>query len=377
MNARNIKGFTIHQSGDVIRIRQKANVFLRVFLVGFMCVWLFGWTIAMGHMAIGLINKFTLIKLLGTIPFFAAWFGVVAFMLTVLLPAPTVFLDKSELRTRDSRWFPFLGKRIEFKEIFAFRIKADGDRNHTLVVESSGKDEILFHGDNKNALKKVRELLCERIPPLHPPNTKGSTKSSRASTARSRIARPRETGWQVESGLAGETRLINLGSIEWRTSLISLGLCLVWNAIVAAVLVRAIIHLMLNDPRWFEFAFLAPFALIGLGILGFTLVCWLDPFRRIEYTFSNSEVSREFTYFGFGPSETWNATGPVAVTILRDKNLGELANGDDFELSFATKREARKKTINPLTLAEAEWIATELEKRQGYRVNRTIEDWTV
>ena len=377
MNETKISGFRISHEDGVTRVRQKVSLFARIFLLGFISVWMTGWSAICVVLAIGLVNQFAWLSLLFAAPFFVGWFGGAAAWLSAFSPGATVTLEKTELQAGWFRWPSSFTRRVAYKEIIGIRVKSDLDKRHRLVVESSGMDAQLFIGKKAN-LEAVRDLICLQIPALD--LQQGKELPAQADTptiANQRSGKPRETTWEIENGIAGETRLINLGSLDGPVAFASLGACLFVNGIIGIFLDRVIEDILQNNPNWLEALILTPFVLIGLCIFAFTVIVWMDPFRIIEYTFSGREITWRHSYLGIGFSKQWDLVGTATVSVQHKKEMEELASGDDFQLAFLTKEDSPITTINPMTLAEAEWIATELESRQGYYVNRKIEDQTL
>jgi len=374
MNETQIKGFRIHDEGGVKTIRQKVSILGRIFLFGFMSVWMTGWTAGCAALTVGLIGKFSFLLLLFAMPFYVGWFAGAAVLLATFSPGSRVTAERTALHINKVPLLPLLRRQIPFKEISRLHIQ-NNDDYHTLVVESSGKDADLFSSSKKKDLEAVRDFLVLHIPTLHQSKEEVPDKVQRPDVARHRTTRPEETQWKFESGLSGETRLVNRGSFETVSALCFLGVCLFWNGIVSMFVVQAFNKALAGNIDWFEVFFLVPFVLIGIGILLFTLLVWFDPFRHFEYTFSQRKISSRHSYFGIGISKVWNLAGALNVWIIYDGGLSELAEGDDYELAFFTKNDPQDVKIGPLTLAEAEWIATELEKRQAFNVERKIEDW--
>lgn len=60
---------------------------------------------------------------------------------------------------------------------------------------------------------------------------------------------------------------------------------------------------------------------------------------------------------------------------MNDEKLEDFAaGGDNCILAFFTRNDSFEHKITCLTLAEAEWIATVLQKNHGFEVDRKIGD---
>ena len=133
--------------------------------------------------------------------------------------------------------------------------------------------------------------------------------------------------------------------------------------------------------NWFETLFLIPFVLIGLAILATLVIVSFDPFRKLTYVFTDREIVWSLKYFGIGMSKTRSLLGPVNIEIADESDLlpededfdfDELSSDSDYKLAF-TNTGGKDLVISSLTLAEAEWIGTELENaREVYTFQRDI-----
>ncbi len=378
MNEIKIKGFTIHDENGVTTVRQKVGLFLRIFLLAFISVWMTGWTVGCVALTVGLVNQFAFFSLLFAIPFYVGWLAGATALVASFSPGASVTLNRTELEFRNIPLLKSMNRRIAFKEISQVLVEFE-DNSYDLIVKSSGNDATLFQSHRKESLESIREILQQKIPTLHTlPDADESrvdeSKVDRPKIAKHRTTRPEETTWQFENKF-GQTRLVNPGSFAPAAALVTMGICLFWNGIVGSFVVQTVAEVFAGNPEWGKALFLIPFILIGLVFLVVTLAIWCDPFRLIEYTFSHREIKWRHAYFGIGISKTLAMVGEVNVLITFDSSLDEPAQGDDYELMFFSKTFPRELKISPLTLAEAEWIATELEERQRFKVDRNIEDW--
>ena len=148
-----------------------------------------------------------------------------------------------------------------------------------------------------------------------------------------------------------------------------------WNGIVSVFVVKAISDWAgpAGGDLW-ETLFITPFVLVGLAMLAYLAIFVLDPFRKITYVFTDQEIEWNFKYFGIGRTKTWELAGAVAMGISDDEEdpADELADGTDYKLGFSNQG-TEKTSISSLSLAEAEWIATQLEGyRDGYSFQKKI-----
>lgn len=305
-----IKGFSIQHEDGLTRVREKVSILPRVLLFGFMTVWLSGWTVGCVVLTVALAANFAWLNLVFAMPFYVGWCFGAAALASAFAPPQCVTLDKLELRTGENSWFPTRPRRIKFKEITGIDITTD-DGTHTIVVKSSGADEGLFSSTDKDRLEAIRDFLISSIPTLHGDNEPSDQPGNKQPPiARHRTAKPEETSWEFETGFAGETVLVNPGSFEWKPALSVLGFCLFWNGITGVFIANWIRDILNNNPDWFFAVFLTPFVLIGLGILSCTAIVWIDPFRMVEYRFSNREIAWRYSWFGLGFWRQWSLVAP-------------------------------------------------------------------
>lgn len=327
----------------------------------------------------GLLDDFQWFSLLFSIPFFVGWFAGVAVLLSSLFGTTIIQLSKDQLERTFRVFIPVWSKTVLLKEISNIAINPSSKGGVALRLHSSDGDFDLLQGTNEKKIGDLRTFLQQHIPTIEEvPNEK----PKRELIARKRKKSPLNCSWKFEQSFNRETVLSNEGSFAAGAFFGSLGICLFWNGIVSVFVVKTITDWTGGGGNWFETLFLVPFVLIGLAILANLVFVSLDPFRKLTYVFSDREIVSSWKYFGIGKNTTRSLIGPVNIEIAEEAALvpddedfdyDELSSDNDYKLTF-TNQGGKDLVITPLTLAEAEWIGTELENAmKAYTFQRSIQ----
>ena len=327
---------------------------------------------------IELLKDFQWFSLLFSIPFFVGWFAGCAALLSSLFGITTIQLSKDQLKCTFRVVIPVWSKTVLLKEVSNITVNRSSEGHSSLRLHSSGGDFDLVQGVNEKKIDGLRTYLQQHIPTIEgAPNEK----PKRELVARKRKVSPLNNSWEIEQSFNRETVLSNKGSFAVGAFLGSLGICLFWNGIVSVFVVKIIMDWRGGNGNWFETLFLTPFVLIGLVILAILVTISFDPFRKLTYAFTDREIVWSLKYFGIGMTKTRSLMGPVNIEIADESDLlpedegfdvDELSSDFNYKLTF-TNTGGKNLVISSLTLAEAEWIGTELENaREAYTFQRDI-----
>ena len=374
MKDQKLDGFLVQYKDGLTTIRQKSisSSLARLGLAAFLMFWLAGWSFVCVSILQELSNKFTWFTLLFSIPFFVGWFAGATALMSILFGRQQINIAKDRLEVVHRVIIPISRQEVLFKEIFG--LKVDTVENFSsLKVESSGQDLILCQNTNLKRLAALQDFLYEQLPSIDNPGDFPS--SEKNSVAKKRPFSPAKSSWYFEDNFSLETVLANKGSFALGTFLGVLATNLFWNGIIGVFIVKLVVDW--TGPTgvdWSETFFITPFVLIGLAMMALLAAIVLEPFRKTTYVFSDREIEWNFTYFGIGRTKTWPIAGAVAIGIS-DNSKGapeELADGTDYKLGFSNQG-TEKMAITSLSLAEAEWIGTQLEDIQDvYSFQRKI-----
>ena len=378
MKDTNLAGFRITNQHRLITIRHKPNVLARIGISLFMAFWLTGWSVGCFMLFTELLNDFQWFSLLYTVPFFVAYFAGAAVILSSLFGTTIIQLSKDQLKHTFRVVIPICSRTVLLKEISNITINSSSQGYSALRLHSSSGDFDLLQNINDKKTGDLRTFLQQHIPTIDgAPNEK----PRRELVARKRKVSPLNNNWKIEQDFNHETVLSNKGSFTVGAFLGSLGICLFWNGIVSVFIVKTTTDWRGGGGNWFETLFLIPFVLIGLAILATLATVSLDPFRKLTYVFTDREIVWSLKYFGIGMSKTRSLLGPINIEIGEeaalppddeDFNHDELSSDFDYKLTF-TNTGGKNLVINSLTLAEAEWIGTELENAmEAYTFQRDI-----
>ena len=373
-----LAGFRITNQHGLITIRHKPNVLARIGISLFIAFWLTGWSAACFMLLTELLKDFQWFSLLFSIPFFVGWFAGAAVLLSSLFGTTIIQLSKDQLKHTFRVVIPVWSKTVLLKEISNITIKPSSEGYSALRLHSSSGDFDLLQNVNEKNIGDLRTFLQQHIPTIDgAPNEK----PKRELVARKRKVSPLNNSWEIEQSFNRETVLSNEGSFAVGAFLGSLGICLFWNGIVSVFVIKIVMDWRGGVGNWFETLFLIPFVLIGLAILATLLIVSFDPFRKLTYVFADREIVWSLKYFGIGMSKTRSLMGPVNIEIADESDLlpededfdfDELSSDSDYKLTF-TNTSGKDLVISSLTLAEAEWIGTELENaREAYTFQRDI-----
>jgi len=292
-----------------------------------------------------------------------SWFGNGFFLVHVAVFNP-VFCWMA-------RWrlvlVPVKRKRIAYQEILSIELTAT-DRLSKLTIESTNQPLTFGSSHGPYALEELCEYLMDEVPiPERAPSLPVSVVDGPVRLQR-RTVKPESSQWQLEAanGQAGTT-FVNQGKFQLGATLLLLGIALFWNGIVGVFVVEVIQAWRgLGDQpaSVMVTVFLIPFVLIGSVMFFLLFFTLLEPFRKTVCRFSSREIFRQSGYCGISRTKTWPVT--AAVTMELELELEDVPESDglNYSLKFSQVNE-KLMEVSELTLAEACWIATEIETRQS------------
>ena len=365
------KGFRVRQEGYRQVIQQRTSwldLFGRIFASLFMTVWLSGWTVGCVMMIYGLVTNFSWFLLLFSIPFFIGWFAGASFWVASLFGKQELILEKDHLEFVFSVLIPVMRKQIPYEEIVSVDLTTT-NRSSAIKIETTGKPMNFGSGYRLEVLEELQEHLLDAIP-----NASGATKPDLADDPvplQRRTIKPESSQWHLDAGIGqNETKFLNRGAFQLGAICVLLGFTLFWNGIVGVFLVKVIQAWRgLGDQpaSVMETVFLIPFVLVGGVMFLLLLFTFLEPFRQTVYGFSSREIYRQFGYFGFSRTKIWPVMHAVTMELelkTEFEDEPELNDGMNYLLKFNQENE-KLMEIGGLTLAEACWIATEIENSQS------------
>ena len=368
-------GFRIRQEGSrqIIQLQSSwIRIFSRVFGCLFTTVWLSGWSVGCALLGHTLLTEFSWLVLLFSIPFFIGWFAGAALLLATLFGKTRLMLDKDYLEYKYSVLLPVKQQRILRDEILAIELSTF-DRRSGITIETTGEPLRVGLGYSLQVLEEVHSYLLDQIPIVS--GGGGSKQADDPVRLQQRTDKPESSCWHLEDGFSqNETKFVNHGSFEIGATLLLAGITLFWNGIVGAFIVKVVQAWrgMGDQPASiFEAIFLIPFVLIGSVMLLLLLITVLEPFRKTVHGFSAREISRQFGYFGIAWTKVWPVMAGVTMGIELETDFEddpEMKDGRGYCLTFSQTNEEKNEKlteIGGLTLAEASWIATEIENRQS------------
>ena len=359
-------GFRVRQEGYRQVIQLPTKWLARIFVFLFMTVWLSGWSAGCGMMLRGLVVDFSWFLLLFSIPFFAGWFFGVSTWLSSLFGRERLILEKDYLEIESSVLVPVKRKRIPYEEILAIKL-THLEGLSTINIESTGKPLTFGSGHKVRVLEELREYLLKEVPIANRVNEPDLAEDP--VRFQRRTVKPESSQWQLEvANDRNGTEFVNRGAFEFGATIVFLGFALFWNGIVGVFVFKVIQAWrgLGDQPASVgETLFLIPFVLIGIVIFLLLLFTLLEPFRKTVYGFSSREMYRQSGYFGFSRTKIW----PVMLGVTMESECKfeddpSISGGTNYLLRFVQENE-KLVEIGELTLAEACWIATEIETRES------------
>ena len=278
-----------------------------------------------------------------------------------------MILEKDYLEIEFSVLLPVKRNRIPYEEILSIEL-ANLENTSSIKIESTGNPLTFGSGHKQKVLEELREYLLKEVPiarASEPDLAEAPVRFQR------RTAKPESSQWQLEAtNDRNGTEFVNRGAFEFGVAILFLGIALFWNGIVGVFVFKVIQAWRgLGDQpaSVVETILLIPFVLIGIVIFLLLLSTLLEPFRKTVYGFSSREIYRQSGYFGFSRTKIWPVMLGVTMEVELEtdfEDVPEMRDGQNYLLRFAQENE-KLVEIDTLTMAEACWIATEIELRES------------
>ncbi|MEX2115027.1 MAG: hypothetical protein WD845_17670, partial [Pirellulales bacterium] len=290
--------YDVSPQGMCIRYRPRFGA------VGFLIVWLIGWTVGCVLLAYSVFVKQEWMTIFIAIPFWTAWLFVFSLIVGALTRRQRLevdalglrYVDRAVVRLQD-RWIP----RAEFRK-FAVVRKRSGSKSGEnqpkagLEVRTAGKPLFMFADMPAAELRWLAHQLSQLVESLpHEEETAAGTEVDglrqdglgplpfALAAGDQEVDRPSDSEWQLVRDFGG-LRFIERGRWTWSGVLGLLFINCFWNGIVCVFLGVLWGFMPGQQPEGFEwlalFLFLIPFEAIGLLMIAGLLVAMLEPVRR-------------------------------------------------------------------------------------------------
>lgn len=343
----------------------------------FLSFWLAGWTVGCIFLLVMVIRQGEPFFLLFGLPFWAAWFAAVYFLLNALFYREEFSLDDKGAHLRKSIIFTTFQRDIPPEELLRFETSwqagtsGRGGPVSQIDLVTTGQPISFFSGVPEGERQWLTWRLNDELRRLHP--QRGHRPANQPRQFADLAERPSDCNWRLEEharGLCfyqrGQLTLTALGGV--------LFINLFWNGIVG-VFVGVLWGFApggggpakFSWEWWGMFLFLIPFELIGLLLIAGLLLTLLEPFRRTRWSFGPDEIVYRQSWLGIG----WNwrydplEVGGVEVRIEdpgEGSGLGPpnpAANPQQVrqvKLILFDRDEDEMTAVSGVTLGEARWM---------------------
>ncbi|MFI5381426.1 MAG: hypothetical protein ACHRHE_19180 [Tepidisphaerales bacterium] len=334
----------------------------------FLLLWLTGWTVGCVFLAAMVLKERKLFTLLFALPFWASWVFVAFLLANMLFRRETVRVGRGGVSYERRVLFPTLTREIGDREIKGLRAaeqpsrQENGPPRKCIRFETIGNPLDVFAGIDADEQQWLIAMLAVRFryarPDVEPAEPEPPAPAEKPGAATrpsdSRIALWRRAD-EVEFTASGRPSWAALGVVTF--------LCLFWNGIVSVF-----IYQLFGKFEWGLFAFLIPFELIGLCIVGAWVVVASMPLWRHSWVFSRGEIVLQFRLAGLGLRRTrrvavrdvaWFDVRPEPVKSGQEGQLRPDGRQGRFMVALLDKDDRELAAIRHLSEGEANWMAAE------------------
>lgn len=355
----------------------------------FLLLWLIGWTVGCIGLTGSALRQPSAALL--AIPFWAAWVLSLCIMLNCFFRSESFELGPEGIRFVRRVIVVVKRTAIPLEEIQGFGsyekvVDSESEiRRRGVEVRTQGQGLQFGQGLPEAERLWLVHQLNEQLARLKPD---GGRREAEADPAReSPVAAAGDPASVPERLVPGPTPLAPPSDARWkrwdrspdiafamrgRLSWCAVGVLLFINAFWNGILSVFLSHLFLDASRpqggewWGHFAFLVPFAIIGLAMVLALLIVLCEPFRRTCWTFSHGSVERHSTWFGIGPRRSYPVDALDRIELRRREQGSPVYHPVDeqrrvekrvFLLVFIDRRNVESLSIGDLTEGEARWMA--------------------
>ncbi len=372
--------YDVSPQGMCIRYRPRFGA------VGFLIVWLMGWTAGCVLLAHQVFVKQEWMTIVFAIPFWSAWLFVFALVVGALTRRQRLEVDALGLRyvdravvTLNNRHIP----RDEFRKFVVARRKSKSKDNHAksgLEVRTTGKPLFMFQEMPDAELRWLSYQLSQLIEAqaddesADAGQSRGDALGPRPQTlamSEQEVEPPSDASWELTRDFQS-LRFVERGRWSWSGVLGLLFVNCFWNGIVS-VFVGVLWGFMPGQqPQGLEwlmlFLFLIPFEAIGLVLIAALLFALLEPVRRRTWQFEPGLITYRQTWLGVGPRWAYPFEALARIDLGRRRGLlsrfGVHETADEARHSDAPCAMVLVKpdntelcAIDGLTEGDARWMA--------------------
>lgn len=371
--------YDVTPQGMTVRYHPRAGA------VGFLIIWLIGWTVGCVLLAYKVFVDQEWMTIIFAIPFWSSWLVVFSLIVGGLTRRQRLEVDAEGLRYIDRAVVTLKNRRVprdEFRKFVVTRRKSNSNDNRSktgLEVRTSGKPLFMFQNMPDAELRWLSYQLSQLI-------ESPAEKTADAPRARSDALGPRpqtlaisdqeaeppsDSSWELVRDFQS-LKFVQRGRWSWSGVLGLLFICAFWNGIVA-VFVGGLLGLtpdmnMQGGQWWMLFFFLIPFEVIGLVMLAALVFAVLEPVRRKAWQFEPGHVSYQYTWLGLGRRRAYPFESLERIDLGRRrgvlaqfgvKETAQDARESDapYALTLVQPDNIELCTLDALTEGEARWIA--------------------
>lgn len=362
----------------------------------FVMLWLIGWTVGCVFLAGAVIVKREWFMLVFGIPFWAAWFFVLAMLMSMLFRREKLVLEPAGATYTCWVLIPIQSRTIPLEELKSFGdydkvVESESGRSESgLELVNTGRPlrimaglssaelawlnhQLNAHADGlrTDSLRAASEIVdrADRHPPAA---DRGGELVEALRPEREAPQPPRDCEWEREDDFESFS-FLNRGSFSLSALLGLLFINAFWNGIVSVfVLTLWGVAPVENPPQgamwWGMFVFLIPFECIGLVMFGGLVLVLLEPIRRSRWRMLRNEVELRHSWLGLGRSWRWPVVQLDRIELRREDpdkgktnqrispRLRRAADDAGYRLSLVTRENQELCTVDFLSEGEARWI---------------------
>lgn len=391
--------FRVQMTDNELLLRYRAGILGRLFLVGFLSLWLSFWTVGVMMMLRELWQNFEVTMLLMAIPFVTAEVAVIVIIFGLLFYRESLSITSEAVTLRRRALIPLSRRVIPTREVVYadyFYERTGKNGRSRLRIVTVGAPLLMASGvsstDAGYAATLINNWLDQNATQRDRLPSEQERQAAQTSTTRSLkelfAARleakqhhsadddeepaedevlipgegpelpPSDSRWSAVSEYDGVT-FTSRDRWQLSTAVTLTGIALFWNGIVSTILVASISE---GKFHWGIGLFFTPFVVIGVAILFAWFQAVTAPAWRTTWILDRHEVIRRKSFLFL---RRQRVTPITTVSHLELERVLDLSDGEDtaaqiYQLNLIDQANEQIVSLSSLSEGEARWMAREI-----------------